>query len=335
MNLDELVKEIRSHPGVTRKRLISEVINFFPNVSTGEVLASYGEDAAVLAFGDSVLLLAADGIMESLVKANPFFAGYYSVLVNINDISAMGGKPLAMVDVLSMKDEKVCGQVMKGMERAVRKFGVPVVGGHTHPDCHYNAIDVAILGTAERHAVIYSHTAKVNDDIIFVMDLDGFFPEKLDFAWDTTSKKDDELCRRQMLIMNEIGKRHLVHSGKDMSNPGPIGTLGMLLETSEKGGSVDIDLMPRPKGVDFVQFMKSYQGCGFVVTAKPEWSQSVIDLFGSVGVTGSVVGKVDASKKLVLKQGDEEHTLFDFSKEIITGCKPLQSRKNDCLRCAD
>jgi putative methanogenesis marker protein 2 len=335
MNLDELVKEIRSHPGLTRKRLISEVINFFPNVSTGEVLASYGEDAAVLAYGDSVLLLAADGIMESLVKANPFFAGYYSVLVNINDISAMGGKPLAMVDVLSMKDEKVCGQVMKGIERAVSKFGVPVVGGHTHPDCNYNAIDIAILGTAERHAVIYSHTAKVNDNIIFAMDLDGYFPEKLDFAWDTTSKKDDELCRRQMLVMNEIGKKHLVHAGKDMSNPGSIGTLGMLLETSEKGGSIDIDYIPRPKGVDFVRFVKSYQGCGFVVTAKPEWSQSVIDIFESVGVTGSVVGKVDASNKLTLKKSDEERTLFDFSKEIITGCKPIQAGKNDCLRCAD
>jgi putative methanogenesis marker protein 2 len=335
MNLDELVKEIRSHPGVTRKRLISEVVNFFPNVSGGEVIASYGEDAAVLAFGDSVLLLAADGIMESLVKANPFFAGYYSVLVNINDISAMGGKPLAMVDVLSMKDEKVCGQVMKGMERAVRKFGVPVVGGHTHPDCHYNAIDVAILGTAERHAVIYSHTAKVNDDIIFAMDLDGFFPEKLEFAWDTTSKKDDELCRKQMLIMSEIGKRHLVHSGKDMSNPGSIGTLGMLLETSEKGGFVDVDLIPRPKGADFAQFVKSYQGCGFVLTAKPELSRKAIELFESVGVTGSVVGRVDASSKLVLKQGDEEKTLFDFSKEIITGCKPIHANKNDCLRCAE
>ena len=135
--------------------------------------------------------------------------------------------------------------------------------------------------------------------------------------------------------MSEIGKRHLVHAGKDMSNPGSIGTLGMLLETSEKGGSVDIDLIPRPKGVDFVQFVKSYQGCGFVVTAKPEWSQKVIDLFAGVGVTGSVVGKVDASAKLVLKQGAEEKTLFDFSKEIITGCKPHHAPKNDCLRCAD
>ena len=140
MNLEGLAKDLRSYPGITRKRTISEVLSFFPGTPYGKILAAYGEDAAVLDYGDSVLLLAADGIMETLLKANPWFAGYYSILVNINDISAMGGIPLAMVDVISMKDEKVCGQVMRGMECAVSKFGVPVVGGHTHPDCAYNAV---------------------------------------------------------------------------------------------------------------------------------------------------------------------------------------------------
>jgi hypothetical protein len=322
MKLEALVREIRSHPGVTRKRTISEVLSFFPNMSFGNVLASYGEDCAVLDFGDSVLLLAADGIMESLMKANPFFAGYYSILVNINDISAMGGIPLAMVDIISMKDEKVCAQVMKGMESAVRKFGVPVVGGHTHPDCRYNAVDVAILGTASKDAVIYSHTAKAGQDIIFAMDLDGFYPEKLGFAWDTTSKKDSETCRRQMLIMNEIGKLHLVTSGKDMSNPGSVGTLGMLLETSGKGGAVDLEKVPTPKGVDFAQWLKSYQGCGFVVTAPKKNSHKVVEMFDSVGVTAAVVGRVDDGRKLVLNIGAESMTVFDFEKEIITGCDP-------------
>ena len=152
------------------------------------VLASYGEDAAVVAHNDDALLLAADGIMEALLKANPFNAGYYAVLVNLNDISAMGGIPLAMVDIISMKDEKVCAQVMRGIEAAVSKFGVPIVGGHTHPDCAYNAIDVAILGTARKDEVIYSHTAQAGDDIIMAMDLDGAFHRSLHYAWDTTSQ---------------------------------------------------------------------------------------------------------------------------------------------------
>jgi putative methanogenesis marker protein 2 len=322
MNLETLVNEVRSHPGVTRKRTISEVLNFFSNIPFDNVLASYGEDCAVLDYGESALLLAADGIMESLMKANPFFAGYYSILVNINDVSAMGGIPLAMVDIISMKDERVCAQVMRGMENAIRKFGVPVVGGHTHPDCQYDAVDVAILGTVSKDAVIYSHTALPGQDIIFAMDLDGFYPEKLRFAWDTTSRKDSETCRRQMLIMNEIGKRHLVSAGKDMSNPGSVGTLGMLLETSGKGGFVDLDRVPTPKGVDFAQWLKSYQGCGFVVTAPKKNSAQVVELFGSVGVTAAVVGQVDAGRKLILKRGAESRAVFDFEREIITGCDP-------------
>lgn len=322
MDLLSLVDGIRSYPGVTRKKTISEVIRFFPLIPQDNVLAAYGDDAAVIAFNDDVLLLAADGIMESLMKSNPYYAGYFAVLVNINDISAMGGIPLAMVDIVSMKDEKVCAQVMKGMEAAVTKFGVPIVGGHTHPDCAYNAIDVAILGTARKDGVIYSHTAQEGDDIIFAMDLDGFFPSTLPYAWDTTTKKGPEICRRQMLIMNEIGKGHLVRSGKDISNPGCLGTLGMLLETSGKGGTVHLENIPKPPGVNFDQWLKAYQGCGFTVTCDPKKSPLVVDMFDSVGVTASVVGKVDGAKKLVVSEGRESAVLFDFAADKITGCDP-------------
>lgn len=322
MNLDTLVSDIRRHPGVTRKATISDVISFFPNMSMENVLASYGEDAAVVAHNDDALLLAADGIMEALLKANPFNAGYYAVLVNLNDISAMGGIPLAMVDIISMKDEKVCAQVMRGIEAAVSKFGVPIVGGHTHPDCAYNAIDVAILGTARKDEVIYSHTAQAGDDIIMAMDLDGSFPPSLHYAWDTTSHKDSATCRRQMLVMNEIGKRKLARSGKDISNPGAIGTLGMLLETSGKGAVVDIEKVPRPADVDLSQWLRAYQGCGFVLTCPAESSRQVIDIFAGVGVTAAVVGKVDDTNKMVLRMNGESAEVFDFAVDKITGCDP-------------
>lgn len=322
MNLEALVSDIRAYPGITRKRLISGVISFFPKVCQTNVLASYGDDAAVIEFGDSVLLLAADGIMEPLMKTNPYYAGYFSVLVNIHDISAMGGIPLAMVDVISMKEERICAQVMKGVEAAVRKFGVPVVGGHTHPDCDYSAIDVAILGTARKDEVIYSHTAKADEDIIFAMDTNGFFPERLPYAWDTTSNKKEELVRKQMLAMNDISKHHLVSSGKDISNPGSLGSLGMLLETSGKGAVVDLEAIPRPDGHDFTQWLKAYQGCGFVLTCPPKCSDEIIEMFSKVEVTGAVVGTVQDSNKFRISSGGKEAVLFDFDKDVITGCKP-------------
>lgn len=325
MELNDLVESLKNFPGVTRKKSISSVINFFPKQSYSKVLASYGEDAAVVEQGDKLLLLAADGIMPALMRANPFFAGYYAVLVNIHDIAAMGGVPIAMLDILSVKDNRVCSQVMKGMESAVKKFGVPIVGGHTHPDCDYDAIDIAIIGTADSGQAIYSHTAQAGDDVIVGMDLDGYYPDALPYAWDTTSRKEAPILRRQMLIMNKIAKQGLVRSGKDISNPGALGTLGMLLETSGKGATVDVDRVPRPQGVELAQWLKSYQGCGYVVTCDPANSQRIVDMYATVGVTAAVIGKVTEEPKLIVNQGAKSAVMFDFDKDVITGCKPAST----------
>lgn len=322
MRPDDIVSAIRSFPGITRKRTIREIVRFLPTTSFANIVASEGEDAAAIEYGDDCILFAADGIMESLVKTDPFYAGYFAVLVNVNDIAAMGGRPLAMVDILSMKDEKVCSQILKGMERAVRKFNVPIVGGHTHPDCDYHAIDVSILGIVPKSDIIKSSTAEDGDDIVFVMDTDGFFPPDLPYAWDTTTRKDDALVRSQMAVMCDIAKEHLANSCKDMSNPGCVGTLGMLLESSGKGGTVDIGRIPVPKDVDLMRWILSYQGCGFVLTCPPENSQAIIDRFGAVRVDGAVVGKVNGGSRLELSLDGRTSTLFDFEKDIITGCNP-------------
>ncbi len=324
MELDGIVKAIREFPGITRKKTIQDVVRFLPTDTFANVHASEGEDAAAIEFGDSYLLFAADGIMESLLKTNPYYAGYFAVLVNVNDIAAMGGKALAMVDVISVKDDKICSQMLKGMERAVKKFNVPIVGGHTHPDCMYHAIDISIIGSVPKDQVILSSTAVNGDDIVFVIDTDGFYPPDLEYAFDTTTNKDDKIVQDQMDAMCTVASEKLAHAAKDMSNPGSVGTMGMLLETSSMGGCIDIDLIPKPEGVDMIQWLLSYQGCGFAFSCAPENSQRIIDIFSKVGCEGAVVGKVDSSRILRIKSGDEEKVLFDFNKDIITGCRPKE-----------
>lgn len=101
MNAEEIVKAIRSFPGITRKACIEEVVNSFPTRDFGQVVAAEGEDAAIIDNGsEEYTLFSTDGMMESLIRADPYLAGYFAVLVNVNDIAAMGGTPLALVDVL-------------------------------------------------------------------------------------------------------------------------------------------------------------------------------------------------------------------------------------------
>jgi putative methanogenesis marker protein 2 len=330
LDLKKLIEELQNYLGITRKGPIANVVSKFPKLTEQltslEVLADFGEDAAVLAMtgegrNDEVFLLAADGIMESLMNADPYWAGYCSVLVNINDIAAMGGRPLALVDVLSVKDNDILSKVTSGMNDACTKFGVPIVGGHIHPDCEYNAVDVTILGTASRKGVIFSHTAKVGDSVVFAMDLDGSVHPSSKYSWDTTRHKSSELVRRQVSVMEELGLTGLVHAGKDISNPGTMGTLGMMLETSKKGAVVDLELIPWPgeDKIEFIHWLKVYQGCGFVVSCEPKKSNEVIAKFGSVGVTAAVVGEIIPEQKLIIKYNDQQDVLFDFTHDKITG----------------
>ncbi len=317
-----MVAHIRSYRGVTRKGPIASVAADLIRPSRG-VIASYGEDAAVVTVGDELLLLAADGIMQDLVKADPYWAGYCSVLVNVNDIAAMGGTPVAMVDIISCGDAGARSEIVSGMDDASRKFGVPVVGGHLHPDSSYSAVDVAVLGRTDKEHLLLSSTASPGDDVIFVMDLDGRFTPGLPYSWDTTSHKNALKVRTRLHSLHRLTPS--LTAGKDISNPGALGTLGMLLESSGVGAEVDVGLIPRPDKVQSEQWLTAYQGCGFVVTARPSASRAAVRSLRAAGFGAEVCGSVVRGRRLVLASDDESRVLFDLSKDSF-GCRSPRRR---------
>jgi putative methanogenesis marker protein 2 len=287
------------------------------SMDSPDVLADFGEDAAVIRSGDQALLLAADGIWSRLMEADPYWAGYCAVLVNIHDIAAMGGRPLAMVDVFSIADREICDRVIQGMREASLQFGVPIVGGHLHPDTPYSVIDVAILGTARLDAVIYSHTARAGDRVIAAVDLDGRVHPSCILNWDSVTMKSPTVVRAQIDCLRRLAEDGLVTAGKDISNPGLIGTLGMLLEVSGRGAVIDVDRIPVPDlavhRISFDHWVRMYPGMGFVLTARPDAVAEVCARFEAVGMTARDIGAVDGSRRLSLVGSDGESTVFDLA----------------------
>ena len=321
MRLSRLVEDLRQYGGVTRKKDVSDISHRLVCPPGGNILASHGEDAAAIEYDHTVLLLAADGMMESLVAANPYWAGYCSVLVNVNDIAAMGGMPLAVVDVLSCKAGKVRDSIVSGLADASRKFGVPIVGGHLHPDATQPALDVAVLGETDADHLVLSSGASPGDDIVYAMDLEGQFTPGIPYSWDTTSVKEREDVRRCLASMHALAP--LLSAGKDISNPGALGTAGMLLEASCVGGKIDISLVPRPDRIDLLQWLRAYQGCGFVVTCACDSTQAVIDGFEKRGMTAARCGSVIEGSELIVELEGDAQTLFDMSTDTL-GCRVPQ-----------
>jgi len=322
MDLELLARNLREFEGVSRKKPIAEIFKIFESVrhEYGNVLADFGDDAAVIDIGgDDVILFAADGIWGRIVEKSPWWTGYTSVVVNVNDISAMGGKPLAMVNIMSSGDPGSIKGIMEGIRDGINKFGVPMVGGHTHPDTPYNSLAVAIIGIAKKDCVIRSDTARPGDVVIFAYDLDGRVGVNSPYSWDTTSFKDPQFVRECYMVMVTIAERKLVTAGKDISNPGSIGTLGMLCETSKVGACVDIAKIPKPENMDMEQWLKIYPATGYVVTAKPENVRECLETFSQAGITAAAVGEINDSHRLDIHYRSTKSTVFDFGKDIITG----------------
>lgn len=326
-----IAKVVQEYEGVKRKHAIGEMVNSL-KIDAPHVVASFGEDAAVIEHHGEALLLAADGIWSRLMEADPYWAGYCSVLVNIHDIAAMGGRPLAMVDVFSIpKESHIQEQVVKGMHDASSQFGVPIVGGHLHPDAPYSVIDVSILGCARLDSVIYSHTAQAGDRVLAAIDLTGRVHPSCMLNWDSVTMKPAGAVRAQVALLEQIGREHLVTAGKDISNPGIIGTLGMLLEVSGKGAVIDLGLIPRPDlaahNMTFEQWVRMYPGMGFVLTAKEANVPELIRRFGSVGMVAKAIGTVDTTQELRISYQGDETQVFDF---IHNGVMHLFSEDLPC-----
>jgi len=322
LDIEQLAVNLRNFEGVTRKKPIADIVNMFEDVRSeyGETIVDFGDDAAVLdTGGDEVILFAADAIWGKIAMESQWWTGYTSVVVNVNDISAMGGRPVAMVNVMSSCDTEACKEMMRGIKDGVKKFGVPMVGGHIHPDTPYNSLGVAIIGVAKKDCIIRSDMAKPGDSIIVAYDMDGRVGKNSPYSWDTTSFKDAQTVRERFLVMQTIAERKLAIAGKDISNPGTIGTLGMLCETSHVGASVDLDKIPMPEELELEQWLKIYPATGYVISVKPENCDECIRIFEDVGITAAVVGSINDSGVVDIYSGEQKAVVFDLNSDTITG----------------
>lgn len=314
MDLKSLVKSIREFEGVSRKSSIDNVISLLKesyNVS-GDVVIDIGDDASAIDIGNNqVVLVAADGIWGQIMNINPYWAGYCSVLVNVNDIAAMGGKPLAMVNIMSISNDDIYEDLLNGIKDGCLKFGVPMVGGHLHPDGDCDSLGVAIVGIAQKDKIITSFGAEVGDKVIVAIDLDGKPHEMFSLNWDTTYDKDAKLVQDQITAVQYLAENDYIKSGKDISNPGILGTLEMLLETSKKGAIVNLDDIPRNETVEWVDWLRVYPGSGFVFTADEEYCEYIIEYLSRFSIEAAVVGEVTDSNSLYLTHEGEKIEVFN------------------------
>ncbi len=280
--------------------------------TANQAVVENGDDAAAIPQPDgSYLLLAADGMRADFVAADPWFAGWSAVMVNIADIAAMGGRPWAVVDVLYLGGEDD-ERIYEGMQAASEAFSVPVVGGHTCRTQGQSVVSAAVLGRAEK--IIKSSGARPGDTLLCAVDLRGSFRGPTAFNAATTAHPSK--LRSQIELLSLLAQDELVRAGKDISNAGICGTVAMLLEASSVGATVDLEAICAPDGIDPLRWLMAFPSYGYVLSVAPDDTTEVCRRFDALGVACSAIGTITKAPWFQLRQGQDQTTLLDMSSPL-------------------
>lgn len=331
MELKALATKLQSSLSILNKKDIQKAATTIGQYAEQYGISSdepvrLGDDCAAIKDGDRYLLLAAEGIWPQFVEQDPWFAGWCAVMVNVSDVAAMGGEPIAVVDALWSLTAAESLPMWAGMKAAAQAYGVPIVGGHTNCHSPYSGLAVAILGQAKR--LITSFEAQPGEALMMVVDMAGTYYKDYPF-WNAATMAEAGRVRSHMWLLPQLAMAGWVSAGKDISMGGVAGTLLMLAEASGVGAWLDLESVPKPDAVSWEKWLLSFPSFGFLLSVPKQQIDAVKSLFQPQDLACEVIGEIVAGTEVYLQNRGEKQLLWDLTRSL-TGFGPQATLSKRC-----
>jgi AIR synthase-related protein len=220
-----------------------------------------GDDGAPVPGSD--LIAACDAILPSMVERDPEWAGWCAVLVNLNDLAAMGATPVGLLDALGARDRSFASRVLAGLRRASEAYAVPILGGHTQL-----GVSAALSVTALGHTLrpVPGGGGRPGQQLRVTADLaGGWRPGYGGRQWDSTSGRRTPELRAMLAAVGTARPA----AAKDVSMAGLAGTLGMLAEASGCAAVLDVAAVPRPADASIGDWLTCFPGFAMLTADRP------------------------------------------------------------------
>lgn len=151
-------------------RDLAQVLGALPKQPINDnVLVGYdmADDAGVFRLSDSVALVQTVDFFTP-VADDPEIYGRVAANNSLNDVYAMGGKPLTALAIVcypQKEDLEVLGQILLGGQMAMNEAGVTVLGGHSIDDAEIK-FGYAVTGVINPSQIITNAGARPGDALI-------------------------------------------------------------------------------------------------------------------------------------------------------------------------
>lgn len=147
--------------------------------AAARVLVGPGDDTAVLAPSGARLLVTTDMLLEGshfvLSEVAPERVGRKAMAVNLSDIAAMAGRPLAAVVALGLPRGRagLAERLYTGLRTLADEFETPLIGGDTNSWNGPLCISVTLLGEAAINGAVLRRGALPGDWLMVTGPLGG------------------------------------------------------------------------------------------------------------------------------------------------------------------
>ena len=274
-----------------------------------------GDDAAAIPDGNGWQLIAMEGFMNEFVKAEPWFAGWCAVMVNLSDILAMGGRATGLTNAIWAPNEKCAKKILLGMREASETYGVPILGGHTNLKTDRPQLAATIFGKAQN--LITSFRASPGEILIAAIDQRGSYVGKSkNFA--SFLDADPEQLQEDNQILPTLAEKEWVTAGKDISQGGIIGTSIMLAECSGVGIEINPFSLKYPED-NLEKWMTAFPSFGFLLSVRKENVPAVLSAFHIRNISACEVGKIVEGSSVQLVEKDDRHLVWNHSTNPYLG----------------
>lgn len=308
--LDVLAEGLRRLPGVLAKThigLVAEVLG------AGDWYAGPGDDGAVLPAGDGQVVVGGEAILPSFVAADPYGAGVAAVLANVNDLAAMGARPVALLDTV-VGTEATSREILRGMRWAAELYDVPIVGGHLTRTDGPPALSAFGVGRAAR--VLSAQHAAPGQELVIGCCVAGAM--RPDFPFFTSFDERGNRLASDVRLLADLADAGIAVAAKDVSMAGLVGSLAMLLEPGRLGLDVDLDVVPAPEGVPLADWLACFPCYAFLLTCPSSQVARCLAAFADRELSAASVGVIDDTGRIRLSRGPETAEVFDLRRAGVT-----------------
>ena len=292
-----------------------------------------GEDAAVISFGQGLLVAKTDPITFATEHI-----GWYAVQVNANDIAVMGGEPrwfLAAVLLPEGASPEMAEAIFHQVDSACRSLGIALVGGHMEVTQGLSRPIVvgSMLGEATPDTLVPSSGARKGDDVILTegIAIEGTAALALEHGPLLAARgADPALVRRAAQYLFDPGisvvedarvarRAGRVHAMHDPTEGGLATGLWELAQASGLGLEVDLgQVLVLPEtgelcellGIDPLGLLASG---ALILTCPPEATQAILSAYEDAGISAAVIGRMvepDKGFRAVGPAGERPLPLF-------------------------